>query len=227
MSYVWEIPGFKADDGVGKILGYATRGWQLSGTGSLQSGAPVTYMAYGVDMNGDGVTSNDRPFLGNPSAPLYTVGEDGVYLGGAKNGYTPGVLYSLGEANLGNPATVVTPNDVHFIIKPGNGNVARNTATDAGTVTWNTAVARNFRIPRTEGHTFQVRADFFNLLNHPNNDYGIIDNVLGDVTTPSGVGGGNGNTFMNPYYARNGYRRSVSKQSTRSKEFNNWSGLNA
>jgi outer membrane receptor protein involved in Fe transport len=205
MTYVWEVPGVNANQGLAKVLGYATKGWQLSGTGSLQSGSPLTYSTFGFDTTGNAITqsglpSNGRPFLGNASAPLSAVGIDGAFIGA-----TPGQLYDLGANNAAGDLVPVTPSTVHFIVKPGLGDIGRNTATDKGTITWNTAISRSFKI--TEGHAFQVRGDFFNILNHPNNNFGM-DNVVGDVTTPDATkGSGNGNTFMNPFYARNGFRK--------------------
>ena len=45
-------------------LGYITRGWEVSGTTSLQSGAPITPFIGGLDTNGDGNTANGLPFAG-------------------------------------------------------------------------------------------------------------------------------------------------------------------
>ena len=196
VTYVLDIPGFKSM----KALDYITHGWQLSGTGSLQSGSPITYVINGIDTNGDGQAANDRPSIGNAAMPLTAIAIDGIF----KHG-TPGQLYDLIALNTSGALVPTTAAASHFVIAPGLGNVGRNTATDHGTVTWNTAVTRSFRIPGTETHAFQIRGDFFNVLNHPNNSYGVDNNLL-DVSA-LGTNVPNQNTFMSSYYARNSFRK--------------------
>ncbi len=78
----------------------------------IQSG---TYSSFNqnVDSNGDGLTTNDRPIIGNPKAPLTTGAIDGALIKGG----TPGVYYDLAAFNAV-PSTLVVdqPGSVHFLI---------------------------------------------------------------------------------------------------------------
>jgi hypothetical protein len=88
-------------------------------------------------------------------------------------------------------------------VQPGIGNVKRNSYYEPGIVTWNTSIARTFHVPYTgEKSSFQLRADAFNLLNHPNASNGLDMNVLdaADRANPTA------NSFGNPQYARVGGR---------------------
>jgi hypothetical protein len=61
--YVWDLPG--PARGFWK---YALGGWSIAWTSSFQSGAPFS-VYNGSDRNNDG-TTNDRPDISNPTAPL-------------------------------------------------------------------------------------------------------------------------------------------------------------
>jgi hypothetical protein len=184
-TYVWRIPGAKWDgNALAKTASYITRNWEVSGTLSLQSGFPSTLYIYGIDTNGDGTTTNDRPTLGNPAAPITSVGVDGAFAGG-----TPGVLYN------NDTGAVVTANDVHWIIKPGMGNVGRNTFINPGFWNTNMQITRHVKLPKWETKELLFHADMLNMMNHPNEDNGI-DTAVNDGQP----------NFLNPWYARSGYR---------------------
>lgn len=160
LTYVWELPYVKSDQGGWRVLNAITRDWQLSGTTSFQSGAPETISIQGLETNADGSAFNGRPNLGNPSAPFNSIGVDSVYFG-----LPPGQILDL---NTGNP---VTANDVHWIIPVGNGNVGRNTIITSGRQDWNFSVLRRIKMPKLEGHALEFRTEFFNVFNHPNEGF--------------------------------------------------------
>jgi hypothetical protein len=189
VTYVYQVPGFKANsNSLMNAATYLTRNWELSGSTALQSGSPSTVYAYGIDTTGTGYASSGRPSLGNASAPITSVGIDGLWYGG-----TPGVLYN------NDTGAVVTANDVHWVLKPGYGNVGRNTYINPGYWNFNAVITRSFKIPKLENHQLQYHLEFYNLFNHPNEDYGVNT----DVTSGSGENG----TFMDTYQAREGGRQ--------------------
>jgi len=187
LAYVYNVPGIpKYSNGFVNALGFLTRDWSWSGTTTLQSGVPDTVYFYGLDTDGDGNAYNNRPYMGNPAAPIASVGIDGLYLG-----ETPGQLYNY---DTGVP---VTTNDVRWIVKPGAGNVGRNTYIGPGSIRFDMAFNRSFKMPKMENHEFQVRGEFFNIFNHPNNN-GWVDTSAIDG---SSLGG-----FMDTVGARTGGR---------------------
>jgi len=194
VAYVYEVPGFSSSNNLLNHVAYLTRGWQWSSTASLQSGLPNTPFVGGIDTNGDGNAFNGRPNLGNPIAPAGTAAVDGAFLGAP---FVPGSLY---DAFSGLPTDA---SQVRWLIQPGIGNVQRNSYREPGIITWNTSIARNFRLPRfSEKSSFQIRADMFNVLNHANESAGLDMNVL-DVQDPSNAAAPN---FGSTHYARTGAR---------------------
>ena len=178
LTYVYTIPAMpKSDNFALKGVRALLSDWQISGTMTLQSGAPET-VSDGFDANGDGVGS-DRPNLGNPDAPITSYAFDGAQIGG-----TPGLLYD-GPSFMNSDALVeVSANDVHWII-PGAtnasnryGNVGRNTILTDGTIDSSFSIARSFKLPGREGQQLQFRTELFNPFNHSNLGipvYNLID----------------------------------------------------
>jgi hypothetical protein len=68
-TFLYDIPTY----GENKYVRGITSGWTLSGIWRIQSGAVETAYMNGFDINGDGVATNDRPALGNLSAPANSV----------------------------------------------------------------------------------------------------------------------------------------------------------
>jgi len=199
-AYVWNIPGFSGSSSFAKGLGYVTHGWEVSGTTSLQSGAPITPYINGIDTNGDGNAANGRPFAG--TGPRSQVGIDGIFVGG-----TAGQIYSLNSINDDPtglaPLVPVTTSQVGYFVAPGLGNVGRNSLFAQGSWLQNLAVARHVKIPHTEGHELLLRVEMYNVFNHPNADstfgfesFNVLD-ASSNATT---------NSFLNPFFALQGHR---------------------
>ncbi len=175
VAYVWEPKGFSSSNkALDAAEGVLTRHWTVSGVSQLQSGAFATFNSSGLDTNGDGSTSNDRPILGNAGAPLSAVGIDGAYLGA-----TPGQYYDLTQANVGGPGGTgaivpVNPSQVHFIVPYGPQNqflkqeIGRNSYQLPGTTTHNMALEKGFGLAylHFERGTFIFRAEAQNVFNH-------------------------------------------------------------
>jgi hypothetical protein len=93
-------------DSVSALLG----GYSLAGTYRLQSGNAQSPFVGGIDLNGDGSATNDRPVISNPSAAANSVGFSNFI---AEN-FISGVTSPTGFSDLnGNP---VNPSDVRFLV---------------------------------------------------------------------------------------------------------------
>jgi Carboxypeptidase regulatory-like domain len=125
IGWVYELPFYRDQPGIlGRVLG----GWQVAANYTAQSGQPFSIFT-GVDSNGDGLTTNDRPDPPNGDRTL-------------ASSYTARPAFS-----------------------GGNGTLGRNTERGPGVNTWNAVFTKNVRIVRNDH--LQIRAEFFNLLNHP------------------------------------------------------------
>src|SRR6185312_8116562 len=195
-AYVWNVPGVNStSNGLMKTLGYITKGWDISGTTALQSGAPVTPFIGGLDTNGDGNAFNNLPFAG--TGPKTQVGIDGAFIGA-----TPGTLFSLNQLNDTGDVVPVTTSQVGYFIAPGLGNVQRNSLTANGSWLQNLAVSRHIKMPKFESHDLQLRVEVYNLFNHPNSDntFGLDSNLL-DASNDTVNG-----SFLNNVFALQGHR---------------------
>jgi outer membrane receptor protein involved in Fe transport len=183
MNFIYDVPLMKEQRGV---VGHLLGGWQLNGVHVLTSGEPYTPgQFFNGTLLGVGnayLTSGDRPFIGNSSVDPRLVGisqiDAFVFYGSAltnQNGFL-----SLNALNTTGAEVPVTPNDVHYIFNgPG---AAKVFGTPFGTSTRNSlrgpklnqlnmSVFKNTKIG--EHVTFQIRAEAFNVLNHPNPGYGV------------------------------------------------------
>ena len=158
VAYVWDLPIFRGQSNLlGKVLG----GWQLNGIYSLQSGAPFSILN-GRDRNGDGQTI-DRPDIGNPNAPHNTRGIISSSCPGVGNFLNP-------DTNL-----CVTRNDVYVVQVaaaagttlnlPNASTIGRNTERSKIVNNLDMSIFKTFRI--NENVKIEYRAEFFNVLNHP------------------------------------------------------------
>jgi hypothetical protein len=152
-SYVWNLPGPKSG-----FLGQVAGGWQLSGIATYQSGAPFTILN-GLDRNGDGLSTGDRPILSNPNAP--------------RNTRAVIVATTTCATGFRNPDSLqcVTPNDVYVVQAaansglPGANTLGRNTERSNPVENIDMSVFKIFRV--REGLRLEYRLDAFNILNHP------------------------------------------------------------
>ena len=187
VSYVYAIPGVHSSNHLLDLAeNLVTRHWTVSGITQLQSGAYSTFNTNGLDLNGDGSTSNDRPILGNPSASFQTVGIDGYFVGG-----TPGTYYDLGANNLTNALNPINPSQAHFLVPhfPNNqfllAEIGRNSFQQPGFTTNNIALEKGFDF-RERGNLI-LRAEAQNIANHNDTTFGDTDvlDVNGGYLTPS------------------------------------------
>jgi hypothetical protein len=198
LTYVYDIHGWSSSTNfLTSAASFLTRGWEIAGSSSFQSGAPGTIQS-GFDQNGDLRSTNDRPFLGNPTAPFTSFGIDGSFIGG-----TPGTIYDGQAFESDGTLTPVTSTNVHFLVLHGLGNVGRNTFVQPGAINNDMAFTRRLHIPGKENQLLEFRGELYNIFNHPNEG-------LGDAI--SGTGGtdltlADGNTFGDNRLTRYGGRQ--------------------
>ena len=163
LAYLYELPYVHdRSNTFMTVLNAITSGWQTSGILTFSTGAPET-IHDGLDINGDGF-NNDRPNLGNPSAPFNSTGFDGSIFGLSG----PGVYFPVVTCFFTNdPCNPQATNTFHFLIPAsGNGNVGRNTFVSPGFQTWNLSVQKTVKMK--ERYNFILRGEFYNAFNHPN-----------------------------------------------------------
>ncbi len=132
----YELPIGKGTTGWREKL---TRGWTVSGIGTLQSGFPFTpQLGFNPSNNGDSR---------NPVRPSWNSAFTGPVILGSPNQYF-------------NPNAFIVP------VAGTYGNVGRDTLTGPGLAELDLSVLKNTRV--SERVNLQFRAEFFNILNHAN-----------------------------------------------------------
>jgi hypothetical protein len=158
MNAVWEMPFF--NNANSKLVKAIVGGWQISGVVQFQTGAPIS-IGRTDDYLGIG-SSNDKTWslTGDTDRPLKFAHETAAanFVGVTDYWFNP------------------RPNGTPWAFRPANGtlpNQNRNSIAfnNVGFQNWNGAMFKSFRI--TESQNVQVRAEFFNLPNHPN--WGGVD----------------------------------------------------
>jgi carboxypeptidase family protein len=172
LSLTYAIPGRKS-------FAQMLEGWQLNSIVTLASAQPWGPMDTGTNVSGT-FAGNDRwDFFGNPSdfksganpTPYFTfdpMNPTATPSACVTNATAIGALDSLAAFGCyarGNSAMIPPPLGTF-------GTMPRNLFRDAGFYNWDFSVAKDWRI--TERFRAQFRAEFFNILNHPNfaNPYG-------------------------------------------------------
>ena len=142
--------------GVAKAI---TQGWQLSPIVSLFTGNPIQLSEGGKDisLSGQGL---DRP---NVVAP------DQVY-----------------NVSAGDPPYWFNPTAFAVQAAGTFGNLGRNAVYGPGQINWDMAISRRFQFSEAGRVKLDLRADFFNIMNHANwNNPGTSNqsSTFGEVTT--------------------------------------------
>ncbi|MGI9036248.1 MAG: carboxypeptidase regulatory-like domain-containing protein [Pyrinomonadaceae bacterium] len=158
-------PTFGTEGIARKILG----GFVFGAIYRIQSGAVANPYVGGIDLNGDGSSFNDRPAISNPNAPA-----NSVAFSNAINGTASATGYS--DVN-GNPISLA---NARYVVDYNlrTGIAARNTLRGPRFQRLDASLTRNFGLG-FEKLRFQLRADFFNVLNRPNY---LLTSDRGDVT---------------------------------------------
>ena len=198
-GFIWEIPfGKHSPRPLARRL---LRGWEISGVFSFQTGQPFSLF----DALTTGVTSEaTRPRLTGP-LPRTVFVRDAV---------TPNAFLFIPINQIRDASGNCIPNATPFACEPSvsgpfNGILSRNVFRRPGSQYHNLALMKNWILPRVlgrEGMKLQLRAELYNVFNHPNkyivpesnNISNASFNVSGTVTTPGVVirRGDNGAGFL-------------------------------
>lgn len=170
--------------------GYAQllQGWRMNSIFTAQTGEPIAFYDDVDDISGTGEYNDRWNLFGNP-ADLHW----------SKNSPIPYFDYSTftdnnGVPTSGNPACIAHADIFQLenygcyvqgsaILTPPNagsfGNMGRNVVRGPDYIDWDVSVIKNFRF--YERVTLEARAEFFDVLNHPN--FAGIDSDLVDGST--------------------------------------------
>lgn len=177
LATTYAIPGRKA-------WGQMLEGWQINSIVTLQSGQPWNVSDQNDDISLTGELNDRWDFFGNPAD--FTSGPTPIpYFSGSSNAAcasqatTAALLSSLQQFGCyakGN--SVLTPPALGTF-----GTMGRNIFHDGGFRNWDLSVVKNWHFEERFG--VQFRAEFFNVLNHPNfaNPWGAANQY--ELTDPS------------------------------------------
>ena len=167
-TLTYAIPGKKS-------FAHLLEGWQINTIVSLYSSLPWTALDTADDISGTGENNDHWDFFGTPSD--FKSGPNPIpYFSGTSN------PTCLAKATALGAATVASLNSFgcymqgrSVLIPPAKGTfgtAGRNMFPDSGFRNWDFSVVKNQKL--TERFSAQFRAEFFNILNHPNiaNPYG-------------------------------------------------------
>ena len=160
LSYSYELPFGKGHRFLsnGTVANKIAGGWQVNGISAFQTGPPFTLGTPGDTANIG--SSNQRPNLvGDPKAGI----DSGASI--QQRGVNTGSYY------FNRTAYALPP---QFTL----GNTGKNTLIGPGSQNWDFSIFKNTSI--TEKLNSQLRAEFFNVLNHPN--FGIPGRTLNQPT---------------------------------------------
>jgi outer membrane receptor protein involved in Fe transport len=155
LTFLYDIP----TAGENKILRGITSGFTMSGIWRIQSGAVETPYLNGFDINGDGVATNDRPAIGNLSAPANSVAIfNDLCDVPSPTGYCTNDF-----------VTPIALGDARYIVDPAirTGLAGRNTLHAPTLNRFDVSLTKAIKMPYLENHRFEIRMDFFNVFNHP------------------------------------------------------------
>ncbi len=191
-TFMWAVPGMKNSSGLVKQL---TDGWELGSIVTRTTGAPFTVtVGGGNDTLGSGFNGDFTTAFANLTSGCNPIQGGVRYLN--VSCFTPATApTSLPVATAANPYGCA-PNS--FPKFPGTapagqqfcsnvlGSLGRNALSGPGSASWDMSLFKNTRIPKiSESFNVQFRAEFFNLLNHPNflspgflNTFGQNNSVL-------------------------------------------------
>jgi hypothetical protein len=151
-------------------------GWGLNSTATLQSGQPFQFNYNGEDDYSGGGGGFDRPDVVGPIV---------------QNNHNPNQFMLLTSFALPcglTPAAQAAPTGFAADCQPGTrhyGNMGRDSLRGPQYKQWDLAIYKTTAI--TERLTMQLRAEFFNIINHPNFANPFLPAFIADPFSPSGV----------------------------------------
>jgi hypothetical protein len=139
-----------------------TEGWSLQNSVQARTAPPITLSDRAFGQFSSGYSVQIRPDV-EPGVPLYLYGSQ--YPGGKAINFTSG---AAGNCSNGQPSVgpfCPPPEDANFNAAR-QGTLGRNALRGFGSVEWDLGIHREF--PIAEPLRMEVRAEMFNVLNHPN-----------------------------------------------------------
>lgn len=193
LDAVWGLPSPHARAGKA-ILG----GWNVSTIGTFQNGQPFSVLnavplGACADANGDGILTNDRPNIGNPTAPISSVAliDDTQCRSANPAIQTPYTTWDghavqpspTGYIDLqGNP---ISPSAARFVQVPigtNGGNAGRNILTGPGIFDFDFALFKDFHIG--ERVTVELRCEVYDAFNKSNPGF-LLGNAFASQAQPT------------------------------------------
>ena len=182
-TFIYDLPSLGKSGFVHNVLG----GYSIAGTYRLQSGNVQTPFVGGIDLNGDGSATNDRPAISNPNAPANSVGFSNFI----SENFISGAVSPTGFSDVfGNP---VNPGDVRFLVSESirTGLAGRNILRGPKQNRLDLSLIKTIDLgfTRLENDHFEVRFDYFNALNTPQFGPGtgdVTDTTFNDFRFNSG-----------------------------------------
>jgi hypothetical protein len=177
VNYLWKIPTPKFGGGV---VHYSLGGWESGGVIVASTGSPFTAVVGGDPLGQNSTDSKD--FVSRVAGP--GCGGNAVNSGSVTNYikvqfFGPPIV-PASFAGVCQPAfngTSFVPNTCMNLF----GNNGRNTLIGPGLITVDFSLFKNNYIPRiSESFNVQFRAEFFNVLNHPNFQAPLNNSALFD-----------------------------------------------
>lgn len=168
LSLTYNVPGIKSP---AQLL----EGWQLISIVSLYGAQPWGPMDTGDDISGTGEGVDRWDFIGSPSN-FSSNPENNLAL--LPQYFAPGATPGICNNAATTPALQTSLNLIGCYVSPNGrsamipaaigtfGTMGRNTFRDTGFKDWDFSVAKNWKFG--ERLNAQFRAEFFNVLNHPN-----------------------------------------------------------
>jgi outer membrane receptor protein involved in Fe transport len=201
LTYVYAVPFMRDQRG---FLGHVIGGFEISGVTTFESGVPLTVIN---GQDADSIGGNlDRPdFNPNgqtgvravPALATATVNPCGVTVGST--------FYTNPDAG----GACINPANAQYIgLLAGTGrrgSLGRNTLRTRGTNNWNLNVLK--RVAVGEAKYFELRAEFYNVFNHPQYGTGSVSPFSpGSTGIPANVFTSAAGQFLHPEFSDGGGR---------------------
>ena len=201
LTYVYELPFMRDQRG---FVGHLLAGFQISGVTTFETGVPLT-VVNGQDADSIG-GALDRPDF-NPNGQTGVRAVPAI----ATATFNP-CLVAVGATFYRNPDAsnaCINPATAQYIgLLAGTGrrgNLGRNTLRTPGQNNWNVNILK--RINMGEAKFFELRAEFYNIFNHP--QYGtasVSPFSPGSSGVPANVFTSAGGQFLHPEFSDGGGR---------------------
>jgi Carboxypeptidase regulatory-like domain len=213
LTVLYDVPSFAPK--ANALLNALANGFSINSTFLAQTGQPVTLQS-GVDANANGDTAGDRVVLnpngiGNTGSSVQTVCRDNASGNTFFSATTVNAGGGCGTGASGVGYVAVDPAARYLVAGPGAlATVGRNSFYSPGFNVLNLSLFKQIRI--SESKYFQIRSEFYNVLNHRNYTIGNA-NISSTTSIPVAIGNANyvraaagPDSFLNPKLFSGGNR---------------------